>query len=127
MVSDSHVAADECQEAEITANSILIVGGGAETTSTCLSGTFYHLLKTPRVYKKLRDEIRSTFATSEDITLGAVGKLDYLKATIDEALRIFPVASYITPRVVPEGGHVIGGQVVPAGVGIRRSRLANYH
>jgi cytochrome P450 len=104
---------DGLQEREIVANSVLIVGGGAETTSTCLSGTFYHLCKTPRVMTKLKTEIRSTFARSEDITLQAVGKMDYLKATIDEgiayraltcpgdmlttnvfaALRIFAVAS----------------------------------
>jgi cytochrome P450 len=76
-------------EAEITSNSILIVGGGAETTSTCLSATVYHLCKTP-----------------------------YLVATIDESLRIFPVASYITPRMTPKGGHVIDNQLVPAGVSL---------
>ena len=107
---------DRLSDAEITSNSILIVGGGAETTSTCLSATMYHLCKTPRVIKKLAEEIRSTFARSEDITIRAVANLPYLKATIDESLRIFPVASYITPRVTPDGGHVIDGEVVPSGV-----------
>jgi cytochrome P450 len=110
-------------DAEITSNSILIVGGGAETTSTCLSATFYHLCKTPRVVQKLAKEIRSTFSRSEDITIRSVANLPYLKATIDESLRIFPVASYITPRVTPHGGHVIDGDVVPAGVSVRRTSL----
>lgn len=107
---------DHLSEKEIMSNSVLIVGGGAETTSTCLSATMYHLCKTPRVMQKLKDEIRRTFATSEDITLQAVGKMDYLKATIDESLRIFPVASYITPRVTPRDGHVIAGEVIPGNV-----------
>lgn len=110
-------------DAEITSNSILIVGGGAETTSTCLSGTMYHLCKTPRVMRKLAEEIRSTFARSEDITIRAVANLPYLKATIDESLRIFPVASYITPRVTPEGGHVIDGELVPGGVSLNWDRI----
>lgn len=101
---------------EITANSILIVGGGAETTSTCLSGAFYHLCKTPRVMRKLKTEIRKSFPSSEDITIQAVNNMDYLKATIDESLRIFPVASYITPRTTPPGGHVIAGEVIPGNV-----------
>jgi cytochrome P450 len=101
---------------EVTANSVLIVGGGAETTSTCLSATLYHLCNTPRVMKKLRDQIREQFASPEQITLKAVGDMAYLKATIDESLRMYPVASYITPRVTPKGGHVIDGEVVPAGV-----------
>lgn len=103
-------------EAEITSNSILIVGGGAETTSTCLSATVYHLCKTPRVMQRLRQEIRQKFSTAEDITLRATASLPYLVATIDESLRIFPVASYITPRMTPKGGHVIDNQLVPAGV-----------
>lgn len=103
-------------EPEVTSNSVLIVGGGAETTSTCLSATLYHLCKTPRVMRKLCHEIRSTFATSADITIRATANLPYLKATIDESLRIFPVASYITPRVTVGGGHVIDGEMVPGGV-----------
>ncbi len=103
---------------EITANSILIVGGGAETTSSCLSGTFCHLLKTPRVLKKLQDEIRTSFTSAEDITIRATSHLPYLKATVDEALRIFPIASYITPRMTPKEGHVIAGEHIPGGVRI---------
>jgi len=103
---------EKLSEAEVTANSVLIVGGGAETTSTCLSATIYHLCKTRRAMQRLRDEVRRTFVTSEQITLKAVADMPYLKATIDESLRIFPVASYITPRVTPDGGQLIDGDVV---------------
>lgn len=105
---------DRLNDREITANSILIVGGGAETTSTCLSATLYHLCKTPRVLKKLTDDIRQRFASPEDITIKAVSDMPYLKATIDESLRIFPVASFITPRMTPKEGHVIDGEMIPA-------------
>ncbi|KAK5076852.1 hypothetical protein LTR64_005669 [Lithohypha guttulata] len=106
---------DRLTDAEITANSVLIVGGGAETTSTCLSATLYHLCKTPQVMARLRSEIRDTFVSPEDITIKAVSNMPYLKATIDESLRIFPVASFITPRVTPPAGHVIDGEVIPGG------------
>lgn len=109
---------EKLTQLEITANSILIVGGGAETTSTLLSATIYHLCKTPRVLTKLKNDIRSTFASSEDITIKATANLPYLKATIDESLRIFPVASYITPRETPKEGHVIDGEMIPARVSI---------
>ena len=107
---------DKLTPEEITVNSILIVGGGAETTSSCMSGLWWHLLKTPRVYNHLRGLIRETFATNEDITIKACNNMPYLKATIDEALRIFPIASYITPRVTPKGGCVIAGEHVPEDV-----------
>lgn len=103
---------------EIASNSVLIVGGGAETTSTCLSATTYHLCKTPDVLRKLTSEIRTAFKSSEEITLRATADLPYLKACIDESLRIFPVASYITPRMTPKGGHVVDGELIPEGVRI---------
>lgn len=119
---------DRLSEPEILSNSILVVGGGAETTSTCLSATFYHLCKAANAMQRLKDEIRGTFAAAEDITLKAVADLPYLKATIDEALRIFPVASYITPRMTPKEGHVIDGEFIPRNVseiykGCRRAEL----
>ena len=107
---------DRLSQAEITSNSILIVGGGAETTSTCLSSLFYHLCKTPRVMQKVQDEIRQAFTTNDAISIKATRELPYLCATIDEALRIFPVASYITPRVTPKEGHSINGLHVPGKV-----------
>lgn len=107
---------DKLSEAEILANSTTIVGAGAESTATCLSATFYHLCRTPRVLRKLQDEIRGTYASSDDITLRAVQELPYLKATIDESLRIYPVASFITPRITPKDGHVINGEMIPGDV-----------
>jgi cytochrome P450 len=100
---------------ELTVNSILIVGGGAETTATCLTATTFHLCKTPKVLQKLQEEIRATFASSDAITVKATGDLPYLNAVVSESLRAFPVASYITPRVAPRGGVVVDGNVIPEG------------
>jgi cytochrome P450 len=102
-------------EQELTVNSILIVGGGAETTATCLTATTFHLCKTPRVLQKLQEEIRTMFASSDAITVKATGDLPYLNAVVNESLRAFPVASYITPRVAPKGGIVVDGNVMPEG------------
>ena len=110
---------DKLTQAEITSNSVLIVGGGAETTSSCMSGLWWHLLKAPRVYDELRRVVRQAFATNEDITVKACANLPYLKATIDEALRIFPIASYITPRITPKAGHTIDGEHIPGDVRAR--------
>lgn len=111
-------------EKEVTSNSVLIIGGGADTTSTCLSALFYHLCITPRVMKKLQKEIRENFASPAEITIKATSNLPYLKATVDEALRIFSVASYITPRTTPTGGHLIAGEHIPGGVSQRHQSTA---
>jgi aspirochlorine biosynthesis cytochrome P450 monooxygenase len=103
-------------EPELIANSTLLVAGGSETTSSCLTAMTYYLCKTPRVMKKLREELRSTFASSDGITLKATGEMPYLVATVDEALRIFPIASYITPRVTLRDGNTIAGEHIPGNV-----------
>ncbi|SMR57614.1 unnamed protein product [Zymoseptoria tritici ST99CH_3D1] len=115
---------DKLTKAEVTSNCVLIVGGGAETTATCLSSTMYHLCSTPRVMNKLREEIRAQFSSSEEITLKAVQEMPYLKATIDEALRMFPVASYICPRITPKGGHIVAGEVIPSGFNVTMGQWA---
>ena len=107
---------EKLSEPEIMANSILLVGGGAETTSTCLSSLVYYLCRTPRVQKKLREELHQAFAANEDITIKETTPLVYLNACIDEALRIFPVASYITPRTTPKHGHEIAKEWIPGNV-----------
>ena len=116
MKANKNYSTERLTEPEIMANSILIVGGGAETTSTCLSATLYHLCKFPRAMKKLQAELRSNFESLEEITIKKTSELPYLKAVIDESLRIFPVASYISPRVVGKGGAEIAGRIVPEGV-----------
>lgn len=113
---------DRLTEPELVSNMIVIVGGGAETTSTCLSATFYHLCKTPHAMAALKKEIRGTFKSRQEITLKAVANLPYLKATVDESLRVFPVASYISPRVTPKQGHVIAGSVVPGDVSTNHAK-----
>ena len=52
---------------EMVNNTSVLVLGGAETSATTLSGTTYLLLKNPSVMKKLQQEIRSSFKSSEEI------------------------------------------------------------
>lgn len=42
--------------------------------------------------------------------------LNYLKAVIDEAMRLFPAAPGTQPRIISPGGDVILGRYIPAGV-----------
>jgi cytochrome P450 len=94
---------------------ILLVGG-SETTATLLSGLTYYLLTNSRVYEKLKHEIRSSFSVESEITLTRASGLPYMKAVIDEALRIYPPTPISFPRIVPGTGEIIQGRFVPGGV-----------
>ncbi|KAG0633323.1 putative cytochrome P450 [Tuber brumale] len=75
---------------ELSGQASTIITAGSETTAIFLSGTTYHLLKIPRVYRLLVEEIRSAYNTYEEIADTNATKLRYLSAVIDEGLRIYP-------------------------------------
>jgi cytochrome P450 len=88
---------------------------GSETTATTMSILTYWLCKTPRVYKKLKQEVRSRYTSSSEI-MSNNATFPYLTAVINEILRLVPPMSFGTPRVVPEGGETVDGLFIPGGV-----------
>lgn len=93
----------------------MLIVAGSETTATLLCGVTYLLLHNPEAMRKVTEEVRAAFASEKDITLTSVGKLTYMLACLNEALRQYPPVAIGMPRVVPEGrGAVtIAGQAVP--------------
>lgn len=91
----------------------LLTVAGSETTATALAGITYYLCRETRVYHKLTDEIRGAFATFDDISGRATEQLQYLKAVIDEGLRLYPPIAAGLPRISP--GEVVDGHFVPKG------------
>jgi cytochrome P450 len=81
-----------------------------------LTGITYLLLTNPTALENLTEEVRSAFAADDEITLTSVGKLTYMLACLDEALRCYPPVPLGMPRVVPTGGATIAGEFVPENV-----------
>lgn len=50
------------------------------------------------------------------MTLAKLANLEYLNRVIREGLRMFPPAADIFPHIIPEGGEVIMGKLLPQGV-----------
>ena len=66
---------------------------------------------------KLSREIRSTFKSEEEIKLGPkLDSCEYLKAVVEETLRISPSLAGPLPRQVEAGGLQVLGQYFPEGV-----------
>lgn len=83
---------------------------------TTVEGATYLLLEHPQVLQKVVDEVRSTFASSEDITLFSVNKLQYMNAVIEESMRIYTPVANQTTRINTEGPATIDAHVIPQGV-----------
>jgi cytochrome P450 len=79
-----------------------------------MSGTTYNLCRNPRVYKKLVDEIRSSFSEYNQINGHSTEHLPYLHAVIDEGLRIYPPVPIGMGRFSP--GETVDGIYIPEGV-----------
>jgi cytochrome P450 len=72
-----------------------IMIAGRDTTASLLSFTLYELARNPEVFKKLQEEIWIKFgkgdeARIEEITFESLKKCEYLKAVINEVLRLYP-------------------------------------
>jgi cytochrome P450 len=102
----------------IEAQASVVILAGSETTAVAVTGAIFYILSNPRVYEKLRKEIRNIFQTSADIRLQLVlTQLPYLDAVVQETLRIHtPLANGFT-RIVPDKkGVVVSGNWVPQDV-----------
>lgn len=95
-------------------NTFLIAGH--ETTSGLLSFTLYYLLKHPSVLSRARQEVDKVLG--QDIgrtpTIAQIGKLEYTRAILLEALRLWPTAPAFS--VSPFKDEIIGGKYpIPKG------------
>lgn len=96
------------------ANVLMIAG--SDTTSTSLAATLFYLVRHPRAMEKLKNEVRTRFNNVEEIVSGPqLNELPYLKACIDEAMRLAPAVPAAIPREAMAGGAYVDGVYLPAG------------
>lgn len=101
---------------DILAESSVMMNAGTDTTTAALTNTIYLLYKNPSVLAKLRKELDEATGNTEIPSYGALSELPYLRACVEESLRVRPASSMGLPRVVPKGGRLIAGQVIDEGV-----------
>ena len=93
------------------------VDAGSDTTAIALSHIVYNLLRNPLRLQKLREELNSTLTPDEVIAPYAKLKhLPYLRACLDESLRMAPPLPMGLPRKTPPDGTSILGQWIEGGV-----------
>jgi cytochrome P450 len=82
---------------------------GRDTTASMLSDLWFELSKHPEVFKALRHEVNTHCPSSTEITFELLKNLPYLRAVLNECLRIHPVVPENarlakTPTTLPTGG-----------------------
>ena len=112
---------------ELASNGALLVLAGSETTATLLSGAVYQLCSNPSPLEKAVAEIRSSFASADEIDLFSTAKLDYTLAVLNETMRIYPPVPNQPPREAPPGGAAIAAAALPAGTTVYVSQYVMGH
>ena len=124
--TDPHTGKKGCSPEELSAEVRLLVTAGSDTTSIILSSFFFYIVRNPRPYKKVVKEVRSTFYSGDDIVGGPkLASCKYLRACIDETMRMAPAVASELSRNVLEGGQMVDGELYPAGVTVGTSEWSN--
>lgn len=104
---------------ELLGESNLIIIAGSDTTSTALASAFFYLTHNLETQQKLNKEVRSIFTDIEEICHGpTLNSCHYLRAVVDEAMRISPPVGGMIPRRVLPGGIDIDGHHIPEGIDV---------
>ncbi|KAJ5797590.1 benzoate 4-monooxygenase cytochrome P450 [Penicillium pulvis] len=115
---------------ELISEVTLLLGAGADTANTALAGTWYFLGQHDSIRNRLTSLIRSTFPTLESIVSGPVlssGKMGYLRAIIEESMRLCPPIPMDLPREVLPGGLRVLNWELPAGTVVGVPTYALHH
>ncbi|XP_003743235.1 cytochrome P450 315a1, mitochondrial [Galendromus occidentalis] len=85
----------------------------ADTTSHATQWAFYLLSRHPESQQKILNEVNEAVGANQHITEDCLPNMPYVKAVIKEALRLYPVAPFLTRILDQEIS--LNGYRVPAG------------
>ena len=88
---------------------LTIYVAGHETSGYAISWSVYNICKHPEAYQKVKDELNEVMKNGV-LTMENFGQLKYLRAVIDESLRLYPTA-YIVGRESKEKDDINGLEI----------------
>ena len=107
-----------------------LIVAGSDTSSTTLSATLFYVLQNPACLQRLAEEVRTAFASEDEICTGPkMQSCSYLRACIDEAMRMSPAVPGLLPRLILPGGlHIPALDLqLPAGIDVGVCTYAIHH
>lgn len=105
LMNDKNGEPNNLEWGEIVAEIGALINAGSDTTAIALTQALEHLIKHPQYLRELREEVDAVLGPEEVIApYEKVKHLTYLRAVIDESLRIIPATSAGLPRRTPPEG-----------------------
>ncbi|KAF5366924.1 hypothetical protein D9757_010825 [Collybiopsis confluens] len=103
---------------DTVADARVAILAGADTTVTSLAAFFYYMIRHPKEFALLREEIDRVYPSGSDATnVSKQSELVYASACLNESLRLLPSIPTVGPREVPKGGgpRILAGHLLPEG------------
>ncbi|KAL2436834.1 Cytochrome P450 monooxygenase efuB [Exophiala dermatitidis] len=133
LMEDKNGNPNNLEWGEIVAEVSIMMNAGSATTAIAMTNVMYQLLKNPRVMKKLVEELDAALDDMDEEEEGGlqsgvvpydrVKHLPYLRACLDESLRLFPPTPQALSRETPPEGAQIVDDYIPGGVTVGMSAL----
>ncbi len=99
-------------ELDVRANIVTFIGAGHETTANTLSWVLFLLSQDEAVRARVEAELDDVLG-DQRLSAAHLPRLVFTRAVIDEALRLYPPAPYMSREAIADD--VVGGISVPAG------------
>ena len=130
----SDIPQSEKETTRMSAEAMVILVAGADTTASTLAAIAYHLLADRQLLRSLKDELATAIPDANELPKAStLDKLPLLNAVIQEGLRLHPGATHRQDRVAPDEDLVYeatNGEtyVIPAGTAVGMTApLINRH
>ena len=109
---------------DLRAESSLFIAAGSDGMGFTIDATLSYWAQDPLIFKRVSKEIRSCFPSTDSITGSKLSTLRYLRACVDETMRLCPPKASSLPREVQTGGITLDGIYVPKGMTVGTSIYA---
>ncbi|KAL6230431.1 cytochrome P450 [Aspergillus navahoensis] len=103
-------------DTELANQAMVLLTAGAETSATALTATLWYLAQP--AHAPYLEQLHIADATA---------RLPYLKAVLEETMRLFPPSPVGPPRIRPPGGETVDGTFVPGGVYVSADVWTDHH
>ncbi|KAL4801077.1 cytochrome P450 [Aspergillus venezuelensis] len=128
MMEDKKGTPHNLEMGEIMAEISIMMNAGSDTTAISLRNVLFFLLQNPSAMKKLRDELDDVLDECEVVApYSKVKHLPYLRACIDESLRMMPPVIFGLPRRTPPEGTNILGDFIAGDTSVSISAYVVHH
>lgn len=115
-------------EEQLIAEAGVLIVAGSDTVATALTATLFYCLHYPSALSRLQEEIRSVFTEVDEIQSSQrLDSCSYLRACINETLRLSPPVGALLPRKILAGGLTVDDQHFPEGIYIGVPHYALHH